>query len=627
MLLLILAYLGGVLTILSPCILPVLPFVFARADQPFVRSGLPLLAGMGITFAGVATLAAVGGGWVAQANELGRWLAIAMLAVFGVTLLLPSLAERLTQPLVRAGSRLTSFVQSDGRPASAASSFLLGIATGLLWAPCAGPILGLVLTGAALQGASIGTTLLLLAYAAGAATSLAVALLVGGRVFAAMKRSLGAGEWIRRGIGAAMLLGVAAIALGLDTGILTRISTVATGGLEQRLVDAFAGRKPADDSRGGAMMMLAKPQAMAPTAMAMSAGPEASGGSMMMRAAAGHASSLPIEGEFPGVDGAVAWLNSPPLTAEALRGKVVLVDFWTYSCINCLRSLPYVKAWAEKYRDQGLVVIGVHAPEFAFERNIDNVRKAAKDLGVTYPVAIDNNYAIWRAFHNNYWPAHYFIDAQGRVRFHHFGEGEYDKSEQVIRELLAEAGHGDAGKMPAVAVGAAEGMAGGTVQGMAKGVELAADTQAVQSPETYIGYARAENFASPGGAREDKTKDYTAPAQPALNQWGLAGQWNIGAEHASLVKADGRIVYRFHARDLHLVLGPGRDGKPARFRVTIDGETPGASHGTDVAADGTGTVTDQRLYQLVRQDGAIRDRTFAIEFLDPGVQAYAFTFG
>lgn len=616
MLLLILAYLGGVLTILSPCILPVLPFVFARADQPFVRSGLPLLAGMGITFAGVATLAAVGGGWVAQANELGRWLAIALLAIFGLTLLLPSLAERLTQPLVRVGSRLTNFAQGDGRPASPASSFLLGIATGLLWAPCAGPILGLVLTGAALQGASIGTTLLLVAYAAGAATSLAVALLIGGRVFAAMKRSLGAGEWIRRGIGAAMLLGVAAIALGLDTGILTRVSTVATGNLEQRLVDTFASRK----DNGGAMMMQANPQSMAQNTMAMTARPEApAGGSMMMRAAAGnasgHASNLPVEGTFPGVNGAVAWLNSPPLTAEALRGKVVLVDFWTYSCINCLRSLPYVKAWAEKYRDQGLVVIGVHAPEFAFERNIDNVRKAIKDLGVTYPVAIDNNYAIWRAFNNNYWPAHYFIDAQGRVRFHHFGEGEYDKSEAVIRELLAEAGHAEMGK-PATASAAAT-----------QGVEMAADAELVRSPETYVGYARAENFASPGGAQQDTARDYSAPAQPALNQWGLGGQWKIGEEQATLVKPDGRIVYRFHARDLHLVLGPGSDGKPVRFRVTVDGQAPGASHGTDVAADGTGTVTGQRLYQLVRQAGDIRDRTFAIEFLDPGVQAYAFTFG
>lgn len=611
MLLLILAYLGGALTILSPCILPVLPFVFARADQPFMRSGLPLLAGMGITFAGVATLAAVGGGWVVQANQYGRWLAIALLALFGLALLLPRLAERLTQPLVNAGSRLSNLAQADGR-ASPASSLLLGVATGLLWAPCAGPILGLVLTGAALQGASIGTTVLLLAYAAGAATSLAVALVIGGRVFAAMKRSLGAGEWIRRGIGAAMLAGVAAIALGLDTGLLTRISTVATGGLEQHLVDRLSQKNDPKDDRGGAMMKQVNAPSMAGAAMAATSVAEA-GGSMMRTATS--ASALPVEGRFPGLDGAVEWLNSPPLTAEALRGKVVLVDFWTYSCINCLRSLPYVKAWADKYRDQGLVVIGVHAPEFAFERNVDNVRKAAKDLGVTYPIAIDNNFAIWRAFNNNYWPAHYFIDAQGRVRFHHFGEGEYEKSEAVIRELLAEAGHRDVGKVTM------------TTGDAGRGVQLAADGDAVRSPETYVGYARAENFASPGGARSDAVKTYSAPPQPALNQWGLAGDWKIGDEHATLAKPNGRIVYRFHARDLHLVLGPGSGGKPVRFRVTIDGNAPGASHGTDVAADGTGTVTAQRLYQLVRQDGNVRDRTFSIEFLDPGVQAYAFTFG
>ncbi|UBM12184.1 cytochrome c biogenesis protein DipZ [Cupriavidus metallidurans] len=596
MLLLILSYLGGALTILSPCILPVLPFVFARADQPFARSGLPLLAGMGLTFAGVATLAAVGGGWVAQANQYGRWLAIALLAVFGLTLLLPRLAERLMRPLVNAGSRLSNFAQADGKPASPASSFLLGIATGLLWAPCAGPILGLVLTGAALQGASLGTTLLLLAYAAGAATSLAVALLIGGRVFTAMKRSLDAGEWVRRGIGVAMLAGVAAIALGLDTGILTRVSTVATGGLEQRLVDAL-GHK---DRSGGAMM--------AATSL------PAEGGAMMMRAV-DRPATLPVEGQFPGLNGAVEWLNSPPLTAEALRGKVVLVDFWTYSCINCLRTLPYVKAWAEKYRDQGLVVIGVHAPEFAFERNIDNVRKATKDLGVTYPVAIDNNYAIWRAFNNNYWPAHYFIDAQGRVRFHHFGEGEYEKSEAVIRQLLAEAGHADVTKVAMTADNAMH------------GVEMPADASTLRSQETYVGYARAENFASPGGARPDQSKDYAAPAHPTLNEWGLAGNWKVGEEQATLEQASGKIVYRFHARDLHLVLGPAADGKPVRFRVTIDGKVPGASHGTDVAADGSGTVTGQRLYQLVRQQGDVADRTFAIEFLDPGVQAYAFTFG
>ncbi|MGO4329782.1 cytochrome c biogenesis protein DipZ [Cupriavidus sp. 2TAF22] len=608
MLLIVLAYLGGALTILSPCILPVLPFVFSRADQPFVRSGLPLLAGMALTFAGVATLAAVGGGWVAQANQYGRWLAIALLAVFGLTLLLPRLAERLMHPLVSAGSRLSAFAQADGqvRPGS---SFLLGIATGLLWAPCAGPILGLVLTGAALRGASVGTTLLLVAYAAGAATSLAVALLIGGRVFTAMKRSLGAGEWVRRGIGAAMLAGVAAIALGLDTGVLARVSTVATGGIEQHLLDRLG---------GNAANATPTPAAASGTTEANGDGPAmmAASGSMMRAVNAGAPAALPVEGQLPALAGAVQWLNSPPLTAEGLRGKVVLVDFWTYSCINCLRALPYVKAWAQKYRDQGLVVIGVHAPEFAFERNVDNVQKAVRDLGIDYPVAVDNNYAIWRAFNNQYWPAHYFIDARGQIRFHHFGEGEYAHSEQVIQQLLAEAGHAGAAKV-------ATGLGTATEQG----VQMASDNADVQSGETYLGYERAENFASPGGQAQDKVRSYAAPATPALNDWALAGNWKVGAEHATLESKDGRIVYRFHARDLHLVLGPGKDGKPVRFRVSIDGAAPGDAHGTDVDADGSGTVTGQRLYQLVRQAGKIADHTFAIEFLDPGVEAYAFTFG
>ncbi|MDT6994781.1 cytochrome c biogenesis protein DipZ [Burkholderia cenocepacia] len=619
MLLIVLAYLGGVLTILSPCILPVLPFVFARADQPFVRTGLPLLAGMALTFAVVATLAAVGGGWVAQANQAGRWIAIVLLAVFGLTLLMPRFAEHLTRPLVAAGNRLTRFAQRDGRPAGPASSLLLGVATGLLWAPCAGPILGLVLTGAALRGASVGTTLLLVAYAAGAATSLGVALVIGGKVFAAMKRSLGAGEWIRRGIGAALLAGVGAIALGLDTGALAQLSTVTTGGLETKLVDRLGGRSngapaatpatgAADNATGGAMMAAATdgPQA----------GGAAMAGSAMMRAAGGTAAALPVEGTLPSLDGAVQWLNSPPLTAAGLRGKVVLVDFWTYSCINCLRTLPYTTAWARKYAPYGLVVVGVHAPEFAFERDIGNVKKAVHDLGIDYPVAIDNGYAIWRAFNNEYWPAHYFIDAQGRIRHHHFGEGEYAQSERAIQSLLAEAGHPDALNVPL-------GLAGAP----AKGALAAADSADVRSPETYVGYARAESFASPGGVVRDAAHRYDAPGSPDLNGWGLAGTWNVGAEHASLAAPDGRIVYRFHARDLHLVLGPGANGRPVRFRVTLDGAAPGAAHGADVDAQGYGTVTGQRLYQLVRQPGAIADRTFAIEFLDPGVDAYAFTFG
>lgn len=258
-------------------------------------------------------------------------------------------------------------------------------------------------------------------------------------------------------------------------------------------------------------------------------------------------------------------------------------------------------------------MIGVHAPEFAFERDIDNVKKATHDLGVDYPVAIDNNYAIWRGFNNQYWPAHYFIDAQGRIRYHHFGEGQYAESEHVIQELLREAG--------------AKQVASGTVDVQAKGAMQAADMNDVRSPETYVGFERAENFASPGGAVKDQATNYRAPSMPSLNNWGLAGDWRVGAEHATATQSGARIVYRFHARDLHLVLGPGSDGKPVRFKVTVDGQAPGTSHGADTSADGTGTVTSQRLYQLVRQSGDVTDRTFTIEFLDPGVQAFAFTFG
>jgi cytochrome c biogenesis protein CcdA/thiol-disulfide isomerase/thioredoxin len=629
MLLILLAYLGGALTIVSPCILPVLPFVFARTGQPFARSGLPLLAGMALTFALVATLAAVGGGWVVQANQYGRWLALALMAFFGLTLLLPHLADRLTKPLVTLGDKLSNKAQqadaSGTSAAGARSSFLLGVATGLLWAPCAGPVLGLVLTGAALNGASVGTTLLLLAYAAGAATSLALALLVGGKVFSAMKRSLGAGEWVRRGLGAAMLAGVAAIATGLDTGLLTQVSTVATSGVEQKLIDTLALRSnPQGDSvpaQSGAMMRSATAtgsEEAAPGGAMMSraamAGDAAGPAMRAMRAAAHGNDELPVEGKLPQLDGAVEWLNSKPLTAAQLKGKVVLVDFWTYSCINCLRSLPYTKAWAEKYRDQGLVVIGVHAPEFAFERNVGNVRKAVKDQGITFPVAIDNDFAIWRAFGNQYWPAHYFIDAQGRIRHHHFGEGDYAQSEQVIQQLLEEAGR----KNVTNTVVSTED---------AHGVQQQSDMSHVGSPETYLGFERTQNFASPEKQAANAARQYTAPAKPALNQWGLGGNWLSQAEQITLNQGGGSIVYRFHARDLHLVLGPTKDGKPVHFRVTIDGAAPGPDHGADVASDGSGIVDSQRLYQLVRQAGDVGDHTFNIEFLDPGVQAYAFTFG
>ena len=573
MFVLILAYLGGVLTILSPCILPVLPFVFARADRPFRRNGLPMLLGMAVTFALVATLAAVGGGWAIHANQYGRLVALVVLALLGLTLLSTRLAAWISRPFVALGNRLSQRATDDeGSVWSAAG---LGVATGLLWAPCAGPILGLLLTAAALNGASVQTTLLLLTYAAGAATSLGVALLLGGKVFGRMKRSLGAGEWLRRALGVLVLAGVGAIALGLDTGVLTRVSLAATGGIEQRLLD-----------------MVRPAQATAPAP------------------AAGE--PLPVEGDMPSLAGATQWFNSPPLTSAALRGKVVLVDFWTYSCINCLRALPYVRGWADKYRDHGLVVIGVHAPEFAFEKDPANVARAIRDLGVNYPVAMDNDYAIWRGFNNQYWPAHYFIDAAGRIRHHHFGEGAYAESEDVIRRLLTTAGQKD---LPA-----------GYVSGMRRGVEAAASNDPTISPETYVGYARAENFAS-GRVAHDEPWDYRAPRVLGTNQWALDGRWTVHGENAQLGHAGGRLTYRFRGRDLHLVLGPGSDAKPVRFRVTLDGKAPGVDHGMDTDADGNGTITGQRLYQLVRQANGSGERVFEIEFLDPGVQVYAFTFG
>jgi len=596
MLILLIAYLGGVLTILSPCVLPVLPFVFARADRPFRSHGLPMLLGMALAFAAVVTLAAVGGGWIVTLNEYGRHAAIAMLALFGATLLFPSVADRLSRPLVALGIRMSEPRGNGGAaPASVFSPLLLGVGTGLLWAPCAGPILGLILTGAALNGASVGTSLLLLAYAAGACTSLAAALLFSGRLFSVMKRSLHTGEWVRRVAGAAVLMGVGAIALGLDTGLLARLSLGTTSALEQALVDRI---KPG------------KPQAE-PVALREDAGLVRVSDN---RTAPPPARELKVEGRFPSLIGATEWINSAPLAPEALRGKVVLVDFWTYSCINCLRTLPYLRAWAEKYRDAGLVVIGVHAPEFAFEKNPANVRKAVKDLGIGFPVALDNDFAIWRGFDNQAWPAFYFIDAEGRIRHHQFGENRYDKAEQVIQQLLAEAGQTR--------------IAAGLVAPLGQGIQAAPGAEPPLSGETYLGHERAHGFASPGGIARDHAKVYQ-PAASALrtNQWSLAGDWTVEAERAVLNSANGRIAYRFQARDLHLVLGPAADGKPVRFRVLVDGKPPLADHGSDTDAQGHGVIDAQKLYQLVRQAAGGRERLFEIEFLDAGAQAYAFTFG
>lgn len=438
--LLLLSWLAGVLTIAAPCVLPMLPFVLSRADRPFLRHGLPMLAGMAATFAVVASLAAAGGDWAAEANERGRQLALLVLGLMGLSLLWPALAQRWTRPLVALGERLDRVVTArQALPAGASGvdapsslaadadreplwpSLLLGVATGLIWTPCAGPVLGVVLSAAALGGASVQTSALLLAYGAGAATSLGLALWAGGRVFGWMKRSLGVGEWLRRALGVAVLASVGAVAWGLDIGIATPLTSGGGVRIEQHLLDRLApGQLPAR----------AAPLAGAgwdPLAL------------RRVALAAGEPAPLPVEGLMPPLEGLNGWLNSAPLTREALRGKVVLLEFWTFGCVNCRNVLPHVRAWEAKYRDQGLVVIGVHTPEFAYERKLDNVRDAVKALGVVWPVAIDNDFALWRAFGNRYWPANYFIDARGRIRFHHFGEGAYEQSEQVIRQLLDEA--------------------------------------------------------------------------------------------------------------------------------------------------------------------------------------------
>jgi thiol-disulfide isomerase/thioredoxin len=414
---------------------------------------------------------------------------------------------------------------------------------------------------------------LLLAYAAGAATSLAGALYIGRVGFARLNVPSDTIEWLRRGLGAAVLVAVAAIALGADTKYLARISAGNTTRIEQALIDAAS---------------------VARTSVANAAVP----------ARATRA--------ITSLGATKQWLNTSPLTAGALRGNVVLVSFWTYSCINCIRTIPYINAWAAKYRDRGFVIIGVHTPEFAFEKRIDNVQKAIANLGIGYPVAIDSDFRLWRAFGNQYWPAFYLIDSEGRIRHRHFGEGDYAGTENAIKALLAEAGHptdGDTSPTPT-----------------ASGAEVAPDLANLRSPETYIGYGKAEDFVSPQRLTRDTPRDYSIGSLGG-NQWGLFGRWTVGIERAVLDQANGGIAYRFRARDLHLVLGPGPTGRPTSFKVTIDGVAPGSSHGADIDAAGNGVVTETRLYQLVRQAGPVKERTFEIRFTTPGIEAFVFTFG
>ncbi|MEK1913996.1 MAG: cytochrome c biogenesis protein DipZ [Pseudomonas chlororaphis] len=402
---LLIAFLGGVLTILSPCILPVVPFLFARADRSR-GSVLLTLGGMALTFALVSSLAVVGSDWIVRANGIGRQLALIVLGLFALSLIFTRFGNWLARPWVSLGNRLDGLRLDRARKFSGPlAALLLGVATGLLWAPCAGPILGVILTGAMLQGASAQTSLLLLAYGLGSALSLGLLIFAGRGLVNRLKPSLPATAWLRRAAGCLVLLAAVAIGSGVDDRLLASTSSQGGAALEQGLLKSV-------------------PKAL---------------DYLIDKAGAAPAETLPSKGPMPSLGGAVQWLNSPPLDAEALRGKVVLVDFWTYDCINCQHSLPYVNAWAKKYAKDGLVVIGVHTPEYAFEKVIDNVKAQVRKLDIGYPVAIDNDYAIWRAFDNQYWPAHYFIDARGQVRYSHFGEGSYETQEQVIQQLLREA--------------------------------------------------------------------------------------------------------------------------------------------------------------------------------------------
>jgi thiol-disulfide isomerase/thioredoxin len=322
--------------------------------------------------------------------------------------------------------------------------------------------------------------------------------------------------------------------------------------------------------------------------------------------------ALPVESRLPGFDGATGWLNSAPLNTADLRGKVVLVDFWTYTCINWLRTLGYLRSWAEKYREQGLVVVGVHTPEFPFESDADNVRQAATEMRIDYPIALDPDYAVWSAFSNRYWPAAYFADAEGRIRHHQFGEGEYEMCERVIQQLLREAGRDD--------------VAGDVVSPSDDGVEAQADWSSLESPETYVGYQQGHNFASPGGVSFDEPRAYSPPETLTLNSWALSGTWTVESRASVLDEAGGAIAFRFHARDVNLVLR-SRTGGAVPFGVRLDGAPPETGAGVDVDAEGDGTLVEPRLYQLVRQQGSISDRDFEIKFREPGVEAYVFTFG
>ena len=405
------AFLAGVLTILGPCILPILPIVFARSDRSLRSEGVPMLVGLSITFAIVATAATASASWISHANEVGRWIALALLAGLGAALVFSRFAALVSRPAVWLGRRLETATTVPPR----ARAFVVGSALGLLWAPCAGPVLGLIIATAVATGGGWSTAPLFLAYAVGAAVSLLVVLSAGGRLLASLRRTQRADRWLRPTLGILTLASVLVVASGSDRVLYARVAD-RTSGVEAALL-----RRITSDNGGATTRSIGI------------------GESIDDFAKRKKAPSLTDEGEMPELAGAVAWLNSAPLTKQGLRGKVVMIDFWTYGCYNCLNALPHVKALYAKYKDRGFVVIGVHTPEFAHEKILDNVQREATRLGIQYPVSVDNDYRIWRAFNNQYWPAAYFVDRTGHIRFHHFGEGRYEEQDAVVAELLSEA--------------------------------------------------------------------------------------------------------------------------------------------------------------------------------------------
>ncbi|WP_417358975.1 cytochrome c biogenesis protein CcdA [Gallaecimonas pentaromativorans] len=578
MTLFILAYLAGIVTIISPCIVPILPFVFARTGQSFRQSLLPMLLGLALAFALVASLTAVTGNWAQTTNHIGREVALAIMALFGLGLLFPSLANWASRPLVRAGSHLSGWAQKQSN--GLLRSVVLGLATGLLWAPCAGPVLGLILSGAALNGPGPQTTLLLLAYGLGTATSLGLAMVAGQRLVAWLAPSFRQLNMLRRVGGVTVIASVVVIGFGADTRLLQGLSLAQTDSVEQALIRTV--QSP--------LNLLGTPAEAAPMD-----------------------DSDHLTGPLDALLGRQGGINTPPLTATDLRGKVVLVDFWTYSCINCLRTLPYLRSWAAKYHDKGLVVVGVHTPEFAFERDKGNVEAAVKSLGLTYPIVQDNRFEIWRAFGNNSWPAFYLVDAKGTPRYRMLGEGNYNQTERAIQQLLAEA-KGHVVDQPLTP-------ANGT------GIGLPPNWSDLDSPETYLGYDQAERFANRGALVKRSPSYYQYVDPLPLNQWSLSGAWNVGPGFATVVKTGSGVRFRFHARDLNLVMRPGADNKPVHFRVLINGSAPGKDHGVDVDEQGYGVIRASRLYQLARLASDVKNTTLEIQFLDPGARLYSFTFG